>query len=253
MTPLATVDRQLFGRHALTQASLPSPHPPGDAPIELGLRLAVTELAALVASKSFFTRVGTLMAYPLETELERASAGPAEALKAMATAMLQRFSALRESARATAPLDAAVLAQGAFGSVLATLSGLTLANGWKAEVDGALASTVLSRTAKLLIFAVVARALACRHTEAEARTLLRADGMDDPEIDAALATLQSKRLAPLESGLLAWARETVNYQTPVIQKQTRQLAAQLGDTAVLEAIGVAALANGIARLAMLLE
>ena len=112
---------------------------------------------------------------------------------------------------------------------------------------------MLSRTAKALIFAVVARGLACRRTEAEARALLRAEGVDDPEIDAALATLQSRRLAPQESGLLAWARETVNYQTPVIQKQTRQLAAQLGDTAVLEAIGVAGLANYIARMAMLLE
>jgi hypothetical protein len=45
--------------------------------------------------------------------------------------------------------------------------------------------------------------------------------MDDAEIDAALATLQSRRLAPQESGLLAWARETVSYETPVIQKHTR--------------------------------
>lgn len=83
--------------------------------------------------------------------------------------------------------------------------------------------------------------------------MLHAESMDDAEIDAALTTLQCRRLAPQESGLLVWARETVSYETPVIQKHTRQLAAQLDDLAVLEAIGVAALANGIARLAMLLE
>lgn len=42
-------------------------------------------------------------------------------------------------------------------------------------------------------------------------------------------------------------------QPTVIQKHTRQLAARIGDATVLEAIGVAALANGIVRLAMLLE
>ena len=46
----------------------------------------------------------------------------------------------------------------------------------------------------------------------------------------------------------------MSYQTPVIQKQARVLAATLGDdVALLEAIGVAALANGVVRLAMLLE
>ena len=112
-------------------------------------------------------------------------------------------------------------------------------------MDVAFASTVLSRPARALIFAVVARALGCMHTEAE--------GMDDAEIDTALATLQSKRLAQNESALLSWARDTVSYLTPAIQKQTRQLAAQIGNTAVLEAIGTAALANAIVRLAMLLE
>ena len=43
------------------------------------------------------------------------------------------------------------------------------------------------------------------------------------------------------------------YQTAVIQKQTSTLAADIGDAAMLEAIGVAALANATVRLAMLLE
>ena len=48
-------------------------------------------------------------------------------------------------------------------------------------------------------------------------------------------------------------RDTVYYQTAAIQNQTRALAADIGSAAVLEAIGVAALANGTVRLAMLLE
>ena len=53
--------------------------------------------------------------------------------------------------------------------------------------------------------------------------------------------------------LLSWVRDTVHYQTAAIQNQTRALAADIGDAAVLEAIGVAALANATVRLAMLLE
>jgi hypothetical protein len=45
----------------------------------------------------------------------------------------------------------------------------------------------------------------------------------------------------------------VYYQTAMVQKQTAALAAEIGDAAILEAIGVAALANATVRLAMLLE
>ena len=52
---------------------------------------------------------------------------------------------------------------------------------------------------------------------------------------------------------MPWVRNTVYYQTAVVQKQTAALAADIGDAAILEAIGVAALANATVRLAMLLE
>ena len=69
--------------------------------------LAVTEVAAAVAGSCFYNRVGTLMACPLELELEHASTGPVEMLKAMGTAMLQRFSAQRQVALQTVPVSAA--------------------------------------------------------------------------------------------------------------------------------------------------
>jgi len=48
-------------------------------------------------------------------------------------------------------------------------------------------------------------------------------------------------------------RNTVYYQTAMVQQQTAALATEIGDAAILEAIGVAALANATVRLAMLLE
>jgi hypothetical protein len=77
--------------------------------------------------------------------------------------------------------------------------------------------------------------------------------MDAPEIDATLQTLQSRRLEPNQADLLSWTRDTVYYQTPVIQKQTLALARKVGDAAALESIGTAALANATVRIAMLLE
>jgi alkylhydroperoxidase family enzyme len=225
-----------------------------EALIKLGYSpLAVAEIAACVAGSCFYNRVITMTACPPQEDLERASGSPVEVLKDMAAAFMQSIAARRQVTRRIAPLDAATLADGAFGPVLATLAGVPAAAGFKAAVDDAFASNVLSRPAKALIFAVVARALDCRRSEVEARKLLRGEGMGDVEIDTALATLQSKRLASHESGLLSWARDTVSYQTPVMQKQTRMLAAKIDSIAVLEAIGTAALANGLVRLAMLLE
>jgi alkylhydroperoxidase family enzyme len=225
-----------------------------EALIQLGFSpLAVRELALVIAAQCRYNRIGTMLACPPEAQLERASALPAFLRKLMAMVLRRMFEAPSKVTPAPQPPDAAALSQGPFGSILSNFAGLTKSYRIRRDVDHAMASPVLSRIAKALIFAVVARTLDCRHTEAEARTLLRTEGMDDAEIDAALATLQCKRLAAQESGLLAWARETVSYETPVIQKHTRQLAARLGDLGVLEAIGIAALANGVARMAMLLE
>lgn len=226
-----------------------------EALVQLGFSpLAVKELALVVAAQCRYNRIGTMLACPPEAHIERASALPAFLRKLVAMVVRRVFEAPGKLVPAPQPPDAAALSKGPFGSILAMFEGLSKSHRIRADMDSGMASPVLSRIAKALIFAVVARRMDCRHTEAEARTLLRAEGMDNAEIDAALATLQCKRLAPQESGLLAWARETVSYETPVIQKHTRQLAAQLGnDLAVLEAIGIAALANGVARMATLLE
>jgi len=123
----------------------------------------------------------------------------------------------------------------------------------KTAIDGAFASEVLGPKTKGLMFAVIARTLACQHCEREARRLLANEGLLSAEVDAALATLQTNRLPSDQSDLLSWSRDTVSYDTTSIQRKTRELAASLGDARLLEAIGVASLANATVRLAMLLE
>jgi hypothetical protein len=50
-----------------------------------------------------------------------------------------------------------------------------------------------------------------------------------------------------------FARETIWYQPAPIQRQVRELNAQLGTPALLELVGITSLANAFARLAFVLE
>ena len=225
-----------------------------EALIRLGYApLAVDEIAFLIALGCFYNRIGILMACPPEHGFERMANGFVGRLIGLTGPLMRALAANKRHAQEADPIDAATLANGVFGPVVATLAGLPAAAVLRAALEGAFASTVLPRHTKAMMFAVVARTLGCRHSETAARKLLGQEGFDDREIETTLATLDSKRLAPNESRMLSWVRDTVYYQTGAIQKQTRALAAEIGSAAVLEAIGVAALANGTVRLAMLLE
>jgi alkylhydroperoxidase family enzyme len=225
-----------------------------DALIKLGYApLAVHEIAFLIAMGCFYNRIGVLTACPPELGFERLANGILGRVMGLAMPLMSRLTARRGAAQQGASIDAKSLASGPFGPVVATLAGLPAAAMMKAALDGAFASTVLARSTKALMFAIVARTLGCRHSEAEARKLLLSEHFDEAEIDAALATLASKRIPPHETGLLPWVRDTIHYQTAAVQNQTRALTADVGTAAMLEAIGVAALANATVRLAMLLE
>ena len=218
--------------------------------LDLGYTPAqISEMAFAISLGCFYNRVSTLMACPPEQKFERMANGPLRWLLALAMPLMRTFG----RRPAAAALDHAALAGGRFGVVLAPLAGLPAAGVMKAALDGAFESGVLSRSVKALMFAVVARTLGCPHCEAAATRLLLEEGLSQAEIDSALATLRCARLAQREAGLLAWVRDTVYYEPSAIQQKTRVLGAELGGAALLEAIGVAALANGTVRLAMLLE
>lgn len=225
-----------------------------DALVKLGYSpMAVHEMALLIAMGCFYNRIGILLACPPEHGFERMANGLLGRVIGFAGPVVRALVARKRPVQQAGAVDAATLSTGAFGPVLVTLQGLPGAASMKAALDGAFASNVLARHAKALMFAVVARTLECKHSETEARKMLSQEGFDAQEIESALSTLASKRLAPHESRLLSWTRDTVHYQTGAIQQQTRALAAEIGDAAALEAIGTAALANATVRLAMLLE
>lgn len=257
MAELDDKERALFALCRNLARSRPRPsRTECDALVRLGYtRPMVADAAYAIAGVCMFNRVATLACSPLQEEIEQASKGSVDGIKGIAAMIVQALAARWKSDQQLAPLAPPVLLAGPFGPVVALLAELPASSRQlKAALDGAFAASRLSSVAKALMFAVVARALECQITERLARDLLQREGMTDAETDQALATLQSPRLAPRAAGLLVWTRETVNYQTPDIQQKTRALAKALGDDGVLlEAIGIAALANGVVRLAMLQE
>ncbi|MCO5122489.1 MAG: hypothetical protein M9915_01930 [Rhizobacter sp.] len=225
-----------------------------EALIALGYApLTVNEIAFQAALGTFHSRVTALIACPPEQFFEKLANGPVGFLVGLMEPLLRARSRRRQLAHLPAPPPAEALQDGAFAPVVQALDGLPAAAVMKSALDAAIASEVLSRSVKALMFAVVARALDCPHTEAGARDILRSEGLSDAEIETALATLRCDRLPPAESDLLSWARDTVHYEPGPIQKAGRALCARIGERSFLEAVGVAALANMTVRLSMLLE
>lgn len=225
-----------------------------DALVALGYsRLAVNEMAFAIAVGCFYNRVSTFLVCPPERSFERMANGPVGRLIGWAAPLTRLLGAARKSPSAGASLDAATLAGGRFGPILAPLAGLPAAAVMKDAVEGAFVPDVLGAATKVLMLAVVARTLDCAWCEGEARQLLARDGMGQADFEAALATLRCDRLPPAATGLLSWTRSTVYYETAKIQQETSALGAAIGERALLEAIGIASLANAMVRLAMLRE
>jgi hypothetical protein len=137
--------------------------------------------------------------------------------------------------------------------VVAALDGSPAAHVLRRVVDDAIGSPLLPRRTKLLVLAVVARALGCDHGEAEARAGLAHAGLTPAMVDGVLEHLGGPALDPLERRLVPFARETVPYQKPsALQARLRAVAADLPPAVTLEVVGVVALANAVCRLSVLL-
>jgi uncharacterized peroxidase-related enzyme len=137
--------------------------------------------------------------------------------------------------------------------IVAALDGSPMAQVLRTVVDDAFASPVLPRRTKLLMLAVVGRALGCPLCEPEARAGLGAEGFSDADVDEVLANLGSTKLDRRDALLVPFARETVRYQTGAIQRRTRELARELSVEELVEAAGIASLANAVGRLSIMLE
>ncbi len=121
-------------------------------------------------------------------------------------------------------------------------------------LTGAFDSPVLSRRIKALMFGVVARMLDCRFCLPHSRQAAAGRRIRSRRRRKRPSRPSPRRSSiPSETAILSWVRETVRYNPSQVQKRTRALSEAIGMEAMLEAVGVAALANATVRLAMLLE
>jgi AhpD family alkylhydroperoxidase len=204
---------------------------------------AATELAYKIAGGCFTNRVATFLSLPPDHTPEGiASKWFLPLIRPMLRRMLRRTS----EPLAPIPLD------GPFANVLEAMGAISVTFVMRKAIDGALASSILPRRAKLLIFAIVARSMACATCEPEATRLLATDGLESADVDRILRNLTGPELTPLETTLVSFARGSVRYEFLEAQDRVRrELVPTLAGPQLIEAVGACALANMVVRLAML--
>ena len=126
------------------------------------------------------------------------------------------------------------------GSPIAPTLGRTLEEMW--------ASPHLTRRCKLLMLAVIARGLACQVCALDVGEALREEGLKEAALTQILTDLDAPELDPVERLLVPFARETIWYEPALVQRRARALSNRLAGAQLIEAIGVAALANGLCRM-----
>jgi hypothetical protein len=77
---------------------------------------------------------------------------------------------------------------------------------------------------------------------------LQREGLDEPALTQVLTHLDSPELDDVERLLVRFARETISSEPGALQRRARALRDRLSVLQLLEAIGVASLANGLCRM-----
>ena len=126
------------------------------------------------------------------------------------------------------------------GSPIGALLARTLTEMW--------ASPHLTRRCKLLMLAVIARGLGCEACPQELSEAVAREGLKESALAQVLSHLDAPELDPIERLLVPFARETIWYEPVSVQRRARALRDRLSGPQLLEAIGVAALANGLCRM-----
>jgi AhpD family alkylhydroperoxidase len=202
----------------------------------------IKEIAYVAAATEFSNRAHTIPAIPAQS-LERM---PNQFLAWVLRPILGRIVSKHRRRGQIAPLP--VLGASPYASLIGAYAGSPIAPTLIAMMNEMWESQRLTRRCKLLMFAVVARALACETRGSELVEALRNEGLELEAIQLVLTHLDAPPLDPIERLLVAFVRETVYYEPAVIQRRARAIRGHLTVEQFIEAIGVAALANAICRL-----
>jgi AhpD family alkylhydroperoxidase len=209
--------------------------------------LAVKEIALLAASNVYFNRVMTLPAVPIETT-ERM---PERWSFRLLLPLLARSFRAHQHRGQLEPRPAE--ATGPYSYLVAALDRLPAAAALRSVLEDAWGSPVLPKRTKAMVFAVVARGLGCPLGEEEASRLLIEEGLEAGDVGEILSRLASPKLDELEAVIVPFARETIWYRPAQIQRRGRELRARLSNEQFIDLVGVAALANAVCRMSVILD
>ncbi|MFT4570286.1 MAG: alkylhydroperoxidase family enzyme [Hyphomicrobiaceae bacterium] len=208
----------------------------------------IKEIAFQAADVIFHNRMATLLALPL---------GFSDVLneKGMLATLREQFGRLlaQISTPAKTEMLTPEMKTGPYSAVVNELDGIIQARMLRMIIDEAWASPNLPTKTKALIFAVIARGLGSKGCEQEAYRLLELEGLSCECVDTILAHLSGPELDPAEILILPYVRETIWYQAPSAQRRGRDLGERLSNKQFLETVGIAALANMVCRLELVLD
>jgi AhpD family alkylhydroperoxidase len=228
---------------ALTRAN-PAPGPAdlkalADAGLSPG---EVRELVYVAASTGLFNRLATLPALPPEPMERMPDQWMARLMRPLMGRMMRNWRWRGEPSSQPPRQDVVCATTLAHyqGSPISDGMGLVLREMWE--------PTVLSRRAKALMSAVVARGLGCSASGREFTAILAEEGLEGPAIDQILANLGGPQLDPIESTLVVFARDTIAYEPRAVQRRTRSLLGTFDEGVLTEALGVTSMANFVCRM-----
>ncbi len=205
--------------------------------------LEAKEVAFTVALTDFSNRVHTMVAAPWRPVEHM----PDQPLMRLMRPLLDRMMGRKHSRGRPTPAAAADPAL-PYGRLVAAFAGSPIADALMRTLGELWASPIIGRRCKLLMFAVVSRGLPCEVCEVEIVRALEDEGMAPDTVQRVLGQLDAPELDATERLLLPFARETLWYEPAVLQRRTRALREHLSPPQLVEAIGVAAMANALCRM-----
>jgi alkylhydroperoxidase family enzyme len=200
------------------------------------------EIAFVVGMTDFSNRATTITAVPPRV-FERM---PEQLPMRLLRPLMGRF--LRSHHWRGRPTPLERVPSHACAPVVKAYAGSPMAVALERTLDEMWESPHLTRRRKLLMFSVVARGLSCDLCSPGFHQALAAEGLSDEALTQVLTHLDAPELDDTERLLIAFARETIWYEPAPLQRRARALREHLSSEQVLEAIGVAGLANGLCRM-----
>jgi AhpD family alkylhydroperoxidase len=211
--------------------------------------LEAKEVAFTVALTDFSNRVHTMVAAPWRP-FERM---PEQPMLRMIRPLVDRFMG-RRHARGQPGLAPATDPSIPYAGLVAAFAGSPIAGALQRTLSELWRSPILSRRCKLLMFAVVSRGLPCVVCELQLSRALADEGLSPQTQQRVLDQLDAPQLDDIERLLLPFVRETLWYEPATLQRRARALSDRLSRPQLIEAIGVAAMANALCRMtAVVLE